>query len=81
LSAASAIIARLTWSSLGLLAVATLAIALSLSGWVFFESRRRYRHDSNARVTPLLRGGRAPLALAVSAALIAATEVTALLST
>lgn len=78
LVAAAAIMARLTWDRLGGLDAGLLAVAMGLALWVFAESRGRYRHDQGSRPRPRLRGGRAPLALAVATMLIAATELIAL---
>ena len=78
LAAAAAIVARLTWSELGPLAGVLLLGALGLSGWVFVESRGRYRHDAGTKRRPRPRGGRAPFALALATALVAATELAAL---
>jgi uncharacterized membrane protein YidH (DUF202 family) len=80
LVAGSAIIARLTWSSLGLVALVPLSAALLLSLWVFVEGSGRYSHDAGTRSRVRSRGGRAPLALAVATSLIGATELTALLA-
>lgn len=80
LAAASALMARLTWGTVGVAAMATLTIAVVLSCWVFVESRRRDSHDAGAPTAGSSRGGRAPLALAVCIALIAATELAAVLS-
>ncbi|KRF21006.1 hypothetical protein ASG90_00900 [Nocardioides sp. Soil797] len=77
LAAACAIMARLTWSSLGPLAIVLLSVALLLSAWVFVESWVRYSHDAGTRSRPGPRGGRAPLALTVATALVAVTELAA----
>ncbi|WP_369413442.1 DUF202 domain-containing protein [Aeromicrobium duanguangcaii] len=79
LVAGSAIILRLTWSDLGVLALVALAIAMVLGTWIFVESRGRYAHDAGARRRARSRGGRAPFALALSTALLATTELTMLL--
>lgn len=76
---AAAVLARLTWSTLGAVALVPLAAALVLSLWVFAESRGRYAHDAGTRSRQRPRGGRAPTAIAVAAVLIAATELAALL--
>lgn len=80
LVAAAAVMARLTWSSIGVGAVVVLAVATGLATWVFVESRGRYAHSARVSLRPRPRGGRAPLALAVAAALVAATELWALLA-
>ncbi len=77
LVAACAIMARLTWSTLGLLAITPLLIALGLSVWVFVESWARYAHAGGAG-RERSRGGRSSLALALATALAAATELAAL---
>lgn len=76
----AAILGRLTFGRLGAVAVAPLAIAAVLAGWVFVESRFRYRDGPDQRRRPRARGGRAAFALATATVLIAATEVTALLA-
>ena len=78
LIAGAVLLARLTWSTLGPVALVVLSVALVLSSWVFVESRGRYAHDAGMRRRPRSRGGRAPLALAVATALIGATELAAL---
>ena len=78
LIAASAVIARLTWSRLGVVAVAALTVATLLSLWVFVESRGRYAHDAGSGSRGRSRGGRAPAAVAVATALIAVTELASL---
>jgi Domain of unknown function (DUF202) len=78
LVAAAAVMARLTWGSLGGAALVPLVAALVLSLWVFAESGSRSTRDPGpgSRVRP--RGGRAPLALALATALVAATELATL---
>lgn len=80
LAAAAAILGRLTFTRVGFLAVAVLGVALLLCGWVFTESRWRYHQHSGVRSRRQPRGGRATLALATAAILIALTELVALLS-
>ena len=80
LIAATAILARLTWDDLGLVGLAPLALAMALSLWVFVESWARYSHDAGIRFRSRSRGGRAPLSLALATALIAVTELAALLA-
>lgn len=70
--------ARLTWGDLGLWGAAPLAAAFVLGGWVLWESSRRYAHDAGTRLRPRSRSGRAPAALALATALIAATELLAI---
>lgn len=79
LVAGAAIVARLGWSDLGPTAAVPLAASCVLAGWVFVESRRRYAADSGVRGRVRPRGGRAPLALALSIALLAGTELVRLL--
>lgn len=80
LVAGAAVMARLTWGSLGAGALTLLAAAVGLALWVFVESRNRYAHSARVRRRPRPRGGRAPLALATAATLVAATELWALLA-
>ncbi len=79
LMAGSAILARLTFDRLGALALLSVVVALPLSLWVLLESRRRYAHDAGTRLRPRLRGGRAPAALTIATAIIAITELAALI--
>jgi hypothetical protein len=81
LMASTGVMARLTWSRLGLFAVLTLTIALTLAVWVFFESRGRYSHDAGTHGRTGPRGGRAPAFVATIIALLAATELVALAAT
>lgn len=81
LVATAAVMARLTWSALGAATLVPLAAALLLSVWVLVESSGRYAHDAGTRRRSRSRGGRAPLALAVATALVAATELVAVLAT
>lgn len=76
--AGAAIMARLTWSDLGLVAVVPLGGAVVLSGWVFWESHGRYAHHAGTRTRAQARGGRAPAALTGAIALMAVTELAAL---
>jgi len=78
LVAAAAVMARLTWSSLGLAAFVPLGAALALGLWVFVESWGRYAHDAGTRSRTRPRGGRAPFTLAIATTLIAGTELAAL---
>lgn len=80
LIAATAVMARLTWSRLGPLAAVTLTVALVLALWVFFESRGRYAHDAGTRSRARPRGGRAPAFVATTVTLLAVTELAALLT-
>ena len=81
IAAAAAVMARLTWGSLGAAAIATLTVAVLLSGWVYVESRRLDRRDPGVRAPGSSRGGRAPVTLAVCVALVAGTELAAVLAT
>jgi uncharacterized membrane protein YidH (DUF202 family) len=78
--AGSAVVARLTFDSLGALALVTLAISVPVGLWAFFEGRGRYQHDAGIRLRPKRRGGRAPLALAFATAVVAVTELAAILA-
>jgi hypothetical protein len=78
LAAASALLARLTFDRLGLMALLSI-VALPLSVWVFLESRQRYSRDAGVRPGTRSRDGRAPAALTLATAVTAATELAALL--
>ena len=79
LMAGAAILARLTFDRLGLVAVAVLGVALLLALWVLLESRGRYDHDAGTRRRQRPRGGRAPAALAAATVVVGLTEAAALL--
>lgn len=74
----SAVMARLTWPSLGFGVLIPLGAATCLALWVFIESRHRYAHDAGTRSRGRPRGGTAPTALTLATVLLAATELTAL---
>jgi uncharacterized membrane protein YidH (DUF202 family) len=78
LLAGCTVMARLTWTSLGLSALALVGVAALLSLWVFVESRGRYAHTAGTQLRKRPRGGRAPAALALSAVLLGGTELVAL---
>jgi uncharacterized membrane protein YidH (DUF202 family) len=78
LAAASALLSRLTFDRLGLMALLSV-FALPLSVWVLLESRWRYSHDAGVQLRLRSRDGRAPAALTVATAVTAATELAALL--
>lgn len=80
LIAGSVIVARLTFERLGAFALLSALIALPLSLWVFFESRRRYAVDAGVRRWSPSRSGRAAAALGAATAVLALTELAALLS-
>lgn len=80
LIAGSAIVTRLTWSTLGLWALAILSAVTLLSLWVFVEGTGRYSHDAGIRARPRSRGGRAPLVLASGAGLLSASEILAFIA-
>lgn len=75
----SAVMARLTWPSLGFVVLVPLGAAACLTLWVFIESRGRYAHDAGTRSRGRSRGGTAPLALTLATVLLAVTELTALM--
>lgn len=75
----SAVLSRLTFDELGLLALLSLAVAGPLGAWVFLESRGRYLHDAGVRARPRSRGGRAPLTLTIATLAVCLTEILALL--
>jgi uncharacterized membrane protein YidH (DUF202 family) len=79
LATGAAVLARLTFDRLGVVAVVALAAALALALWVLVESRGRYAHDAAVRLRDRPRGGRAPAALAAATVLVGLTEVAALL--
>jgi hypothetical protein len=80
LLAGSAAVCRLTIDRLGPLALMCVVVAAPAAGWVFLESRGRYRHDAEIQARERPRGGRAPAALALVTTTIALTELAALLA-
>lgn len=80
LLAGSAAVSRLTVDRLGPLALLCVVVALPAAGWVFLESRGRYRHDADIKPRDRPRGGRAPAALTLVTVAIAVTELAALLT-
>lgn len=74
--AGAAVMARLTFDSVGPLALVLLGTALGLALWLVLEASTRYRRKSSPRPP---RGGRAPAVLSVAVALLATTELVALL--
>ncbi len=81
LVAGAAILSRLTFDRLGVMALVSVAVAGPLGTWVLLESRGRYRHDAGLRSRQRSRSGRAPAALAIATAVVAVTELAALLLT
>lgn len=79
--ASAAIMARLTWGELGVVGSVPLLVAMVLSTWVFWESRWRYGHHAGTRLRSRPRSGRAPFTLTAAIALMAATELLALVAT
>jgi uncharacterized membrane protein YidH (DUF202 family) len=77
LVAASAVLARLTWSTLGAVAVVPLLAALTLSVGVLVDGWGRYTHAAGAG-RRRSRGSHAPLALTGAAVLLAIVELAAI---
>ena len=67
LVAGSAVLTRLTFERLGLLALVSVGVAAPLGLWLFLESRGRFRHEA------------APLVLTLATSAVALVEVAALL--
>lgn len=76
--AGAAIMGRLTFDRLGVVALIVPGIAAFLGLWVFVESRWRYDQHFDRRVRRRPRGGRAGLSLTVGTAMIAITQLMAL---
>lgn len=74
----SAIVARLSWSQLGLAALVPVFVAVALALWVFVESNWRYAHSAGVRSRGRSRGGRGPLFLTLCVVVLATTELVAL---
>ena len=79
LIAGSAVLTRLTFERLGPLALVSVGVAAPLGLWLFFESRRRYRHDAGLAVRTRTRGAAAPFALTLATSAVALVEIAALL--
>jgi uncharacterized membrane protein YidH (DUF202 family) len=79
LIAGAAVLGRLTFDRLGVLAVVALGVSVLLALWVLTESRGRYAHDAGVRLRDRSRGGRAPAALAAATVVVGLTEAAALL--
>jgi uncharacterized membrane protein YidH (DUF202 family) len=77
---ASAVVARLTFDRVGVLAVLVLTVALLLAVWVLLESRLRYVHAAGIRGRGRGRSGRAPAAVTVSVVLIGLVELVAVVT-
>lgn len=77
--AGAAVLGRLTFDRLGLVAVVPLGVSAALALWVLAESRGRYAHDAGVRLRDRSRGGRAPAALAAATVAVGLTEAAALL--
>lgn len=67
LIAGSAVLTRLTFERLGLLALVSVGVAAPLGLWLFLTSRGRFRHEA------------APLVLAAATSAVALVEIAALL--
>jgi uncharacterized membrane protein YidH (DUF202 family) len=80
LLAGSAVVARLAFDDLGLLAVVGFLVSLPLVAWVMWESQGRYHHSAGVRMRSRPRGGRAPTALATVAVVVALTELASILA-
>jgi uncharacterized membrane protein YidH (DUF202 family) len=78
--AGSAIVTRLTLDQLGAFALVCLAVTIPMCVWVLVESERRYRRGGAPQVRVVSRGGRAHAALALAVAVLAATELIALVA-
>lgn len=76
----AAVVARLAFDDLGLLAVLGFLVVLPLVAWVMWESQGRYHHHAGVRLRARPRGGRSPAALAVVAVVVALTELAAILA-
>lgn len=74
----AAIMGRLTFDRLGVVALVVPGISACLALWVFLESRWRYRQQQGTLQRRRPRGGRAALSLTLGTVLIALTEVSAL---
>ena len=78
LIAGAAIISRLTFERLGLVAWVALGVVMPLSAWVLVESRGRYVEDAGTGSRLRSRGGKAPAAVSVATLTLALVELLAI---
>jgi len=76
--AGAAIISRLTFERLGLVAWVALGVVMPLSALVLVESRGRYVNDAGTRLRLRSRDGTAPAAVAVATLMLALVELLAI---
>jgi len=79
LVAGSAVLTRLTFERLGLLALLSVGVAAPLGLWVFLESRR-HRLEAGHAVRTRTRSAAAPLVLTLATSAVAIVEIAALLA-
>jgi len=79
LVAGSAVLTRLTFERLGLLALVSVGLAAPLGLWLFRESRGRYRHEAGSPVPARTGSAAAPLVLTLATSAVALVEIAALL--
>ncbi len=75
LAVGSAVLLRLTFEELNVVAVVGCGLSLALATWVFLESKLRYAQAAGVRGRFRHRGGRAVSFLAVATVLLATTEL------
>ena len=80
LAAGSAVLTRLTFERLGLLALVSVGVAAPLGLWLFLENRGRYRHEAGPAERTRTRSAAAPLVLTLATSAVAIVELAALLS-
>jgi uncharacterized membrane protein YidH (DUF202 family) len=78
LLAGAAIISRLTFERLGLVAFVVLGVVMPLSVWVLVETRGRYADDARTGSRWRSRDGRAPSAVAAATLVLALAELLAI---
>ena len=79
LVAGSAVLTRLTFERLGLLALLSVGVAAPLGLWLFLESHRHHRHEAGRAARTRTRSAAAPLVLTLATSAVAIVEIAALL--
>ncbi len=79
LVAGSAVLTRLTFERLGLLALLSVGVAAPLGLWLFLESRGRHRLEAGHAGPTRTGSAAAPLVLTMATSAIALVEIAALL--
>ncbi len=79
LVAGSAVLTRLTFERLGLLALISVGVVAPLGLWLMLESRGRHRRTAGPAATTRTGSAAAPLVLTLATSAVAIVEIAALL--